>query len=348
MARSEARLVVSIWADPDFLALSGSAQRLFMFLISQPDLAHDGVIALRERRWSKSAAGMTTAQIATDLDELSTRRFVVVDEDTEELLVRSFIRRDKVYRQPNVLRAAADHLATVSSAVIKSAVAAELLRIQGAEDIPEGSKAVLDDMLEALPSPPEDPSPNPSEKGSDKGSGLRPGERGVVTAVGSASPNPVPRAPDPSPRSLAPLAPPALAPQNAETTNLELFVVTETDIVHSEPENAGQLTKQWIDYCTENNLKLTSTAIKRYGRHIKNALAQGFDAGHIKHALAQMLRDRVASRPALLDNYLIRVQQGPEMPPERLTRHQADAERRAADAGTTAAARLYDTLTRPA
>ena len=347
MARSEARLVVSIWDDPDFLALSPTAQRLFMFLISQPDLAHDGVIALRERRWSKKAAGLSVAQIEADLDELSTARFTVVDADTEELLIRSFIRRDKVYRQPNVLRAAADHLATVSSRTIKQAVAAELLRVQSADDIPEGSKPVLDGMLEALPTPPEDPSPNPSEKGSDKGSGLRPGERGVVTAVTTASPSPVPRAPDPDPQSLAPLAP-ALAPLDAEPGALELFVVTGTDIAEPEPENAGQLTKQWIDYCTANNLKLTSTAIKRYGRHIKSALAQGFEVGHIKHALAQMLRDRVASRPALLDNYLIRVQQGPELPPEKLSRHQADAERRAADAGTTAVARLYDTLTRPA
>ncbi|GIE46185.1 hypothetical protein [Actinoplanes lobatus] len=149
---------------------------------------------------------------------------------------------------------------------------------------------------------------------------------------------------------------PALASLDAEAAEpdaaapepgaVELFVVTEADMVVP-PENAGQLTKQWIDYCEANNLKLTSTAIKRYGRHIKSALAQGFEIGHIKTALAQMLRDRVASRPALLDNYLIRTQQGPEMPPERMSRHQADAERRAPE-GSTAAQQLYDTLTRPA
>lgn len=200
MARSEARLVVSIWEDPDFLALTPSAQRLFMFLISQPDLAHDGVIALRERRWSKKAAGLTVAQIQADLDELSATRFVMVDEDAEELLIRSFIRRDKVYRQPNVLRAAADHLATVSSPMIRAAVGTELNRIQTlAEDIPPGSKDVLAGMLEACGNPSGNPSPDPS----DKGSGLRPGERGVVTEVSSASPNPVPRSPAPVPRGHA-------------------------------------------------------------------------------------------------------------------------------------------------
>lgn len=337
MARSEARLVVSIWSDPDFLALTGSAQRLFMFLVSQPDLAHDGVIALRERRWSKAAAGMTTAQIAADLDELSAARFVVVDADAEELLIRSFIRRDKVYRQPNVLRAAADHIATVSSALIKIAVAAELIRVVESDDIPEGSKGVLSDMLEALPSPPEDPSPNPSDKGSDKGSGLRPGERGVVTAVSSASPNPVPRAPDPVPPSLASRAP---------TAPPELFIVG-SEVAVPEGSNAGAVTRAWVDYCTANSVKIPNSIIKRYGMHIKKALAQGASEELVKATLGAMFRDRVASRPALFDNYLIRVQQGPEMPPERLSRHQADAERRAPE-GVTATERLYDTLTRDA
>lgn len=160
---------------------------------------------------------------------------------------------------------------------------------------------------------------------------------------------------------LASLA--ALAPLDAEPTPSEpitgellqpalgeLFVVTGpagTDLAPAEPTNAGQLTRQWIDFCTTNNVKLTSTAIRRYGKHIKDALNQQFTVEHIKHALAGMLADRVVSRPALLDNYLIRIQQGPELPPERLSRHQADAERRAPE-GTNATERLYDTLTRPA
>ena len=116
----------------------------------------------------------------------------------------------------------------------------------------------------------------------------------------------------------------------------------------AETPNAGQLTRRWIDYCTENSVKLSTSVIKRYGMGVRQALADGFDDALIRRALAAMLADRVASRPSLFDSYLIRVQQGPEMPPARLTAHQADAERRAAEAGTTAAARLYDTLTRDA
>ncbi|MEV4846128.1 hypothetical protein AB0K20_23285 [Micromonospora matsumotoense] len=238
MARSEARISVTIWTDADFLALSATAQRMFMFLLSQSDLAHDGVLALRERRWSKSASGMTLADVERDLNELQAARFIVVDEDTEEMLIRSFIRRDKVYRQPNVLRAAQDHLAVVSSPTILAAIADELRRIQAADDLAEVSAAIVADMIATLPEGSANPSPNPSGNPSrqptpdsdnptpnsdsgdvpagDKGSGnpsanpsgnpsaATPGERGTVTAVRRDSPSPVPRSSDPGPRPQSP------------------------------------------------------------------------------------------------------------------------------------------------
>jgi hypothetical protein len=252
MARTEARLMVSIWEDPDFLALSATAQRMFMFLISQPDLAHDGVIPLRERRWSKKAAGLTAAQIAADLEELSATRFVVVDEETEELLVRSFIRRDKVYRQPNVLRSARDHLSTVSSPVIRDSVGAELARIQGeAEDIPEGSKGVLMGMVEAFANPSPNPSANPSDNPSPKGTGLRPGERGVVTVVSTDSPSPFPLSPSPVPREPAARAPRANARERG--TRLPDDFAVNAEMVAWARENAPNVngayeTQKFVDY----------------------------------------------------------------------------------------------------
>lgn len=279
MGRSEARLSVSIWSDPDFTARSPLAQRLYLFLVSQPDLAHDGVLALRERRWSKSAAGLTAAEVTEQLRELEDARFIVVDEDAEELLIRSFIRRDKVFRQPNVLRAAADHLEVVTSPLIRSALAAELFRIVETEELGEASTAIIRDMLEALghvwpnrtfnPSGEGSPNPsgNPSGKGSagtpgdvegsgkgsapesrdrtkpdtapaasDKTAGREgsanpsgnpsagtPGERGVVTAVSSASPIPVPPSPNPSS-----LPPPEASPKTKRGTRLpDDFTVTE-------------------------------------------------------------------------------------------------------------------------
>jgi hypothetical protein len=189
MARNEARLAVSIWSDQDFLALSPTAQRMFMFLTSQSDLAYDGVLALRVRRWSKTARGLTVAQITADLAELSAARFVVVDEDTEELLIRSFIRRDEVYRQPNILRSAARHLDSVSSSAIRSAVATELIRIQAsAEDIPKGSMDVLAELIESLGEPISEPQPEPFADPLHTTSAISQGEGRVVTEVSRDAP----------------------------------------------------------------------------------------------------------------------------------------------------------------
>src|SRR6185503_5407043 len=98
MPRSEARIFTSIWEDDDFTILPPSAQRMYLFRVSQPDLSYCGVISLRERRWSKSARGMTVDEVRANLELLSQELhggaapMIVVDEDTEEVFVRSLIR----------------------------------------------------------------------------------------------------------------------------------------------------------------------------------------------------------------------------------------------------------------
>lgn len=205
MARTEARISVEIWDDPQFLALSPAAQRMFMFLLSQRDLAHTGVLPLRDRRWAKSAAGMTLGDVESALKELAEARFVVVDEDAMELLIRSFMRGDKVYRQPQVMRAARDQLAMVTSQQIRAELAVELRRIAQFAGLHEASAQTIASMLESLGHPAHDPAGHPARtlpEGSTQGDQLRPGERGEqsVLPVGD-SPSPDPRSSDPDPRT---------------------------------------------------------------------------------------------------------------------------------------------------
>lgn len=268
MARSEARLDVEIWKDPDFLALAAGPQRTFMFLISQKDLAHTGVLALRERRWAGSAAGLTEAEVRADLIALEHARFVVVDEDTEELLVRSFIRRDKVYRQPNVLRAAADQLKLVTSVKVLLALRAELLRVVDAEDIGDASKDIVKEMLETIgnpsPSPSPSPTPNPSRNPSDMPTPGTPGVRGMVTAVTTGvSPNPDSPSRSATGRSLAAL------PDRAD-----------------EP-TAQTLLGEWLDHCRK---RPPGTVIGQVGKQIKVMLAEGIDPGDVRNGLAEWWR----------------------------------------------------------
>ncbi|MCW6003906.1 hypothetical protein K1W54_04820 [Micromonospora sp. CPCC 205371] len=207
MARSEARISVEVWEpEADFGELTSDAQWMYFFLLSQSDLAHTGALALRVRRWSRRASDLTPEDIEKRLSELEGHRYVVVDYDAEEVLIRTFIRGDKVYRQPNVLAAAREQLPLITSRRLRGALAAELRRVQQL-DMSEASMAILLDMLKALGEPILDPTEipsgtpswNPSPEGSSESSresSANPlGDRGVVTAVSSDSPVPDPRTP---------------------------------------------------------------------------------------------------------------------------------------------------------
>ena len=75
MPRTEARIFTSIWKDGDFLSLPPSAQRLYMFLLSQPELTYAGTMPLRPVRWARKAAGLSLADVERDLKELEGKAY---------------------------------------------------------------------------------------------------------------------------------------------------------------------------------------------------------------------------------------------------------------------------------
>ena len=170
MGRSHARIFTVIWDDPDFLALSGMAQRCYLMLLSQPNLGHAGVLPTTVRRWTLLCADEDEGRLRGALAELAGCRFVVIDERTEELLVRSLIRNDGVWKQPKVLAVAITEAASIRSAVLRATVAEELGRIDCTE-LPAATRpaaeALLKDLphrlvnarLEGGPHPPADPLP---------------------------------------------------------------------------------------------------------------------------------------------------------------------------------------------
>lgn len=129
MARGHGRILTSIWDDADFLALDEREQRLYLFLISQPNLNHAGLLDLTLRRWSRKARGLTSAELEKTLQALEAARFIVMDDDTEELLIRSFIRNDGVWKQPKVMGAMVSGAMEISSWRLRSALLAEMDRI---------------------------------------------------------------------------------------------------------------------------------------------------------------------------------------------------------------------------
>lgn len=129
MARDHARLRHSIWADLDFLALSESAQRVYMLALSQPGLNYCGVVPFTLRRWAQLGQDSTVRKLRESVRMLEQTRFVVVDENSEELLIRSFVKNDGIIDSPNVCRAAVKAFPGVMSALLRGVFLAELHRL---------------------------------------------------------------------------------------------------------------------------------------------------------------------------------------------------------------------------
>jgi len=129
MARDHARLDLNIWDNDDFRALSTAAKLLYLQLFSQRKLSYAGVLDLAVKRWNRPHADLDLTEMRAALAELDAARFVVIDQDTEELLVRSFIRSDELYKQPNMLRGALRVAFDIESPILRVALAAELRRL---------------------------------------------------------------------------------------------------------------------------------------------------------------------------------------------------------------------------
>lgn len=222
MARGHGRILTSIWEDADFLALDEQAQRLYLFLISQPNLNHAGLLDLTLRRWARKAAGLSVADLEDRIAALSKARFVVVDDDTEELLIRSFVRNDGVWRMPKVMGAMVSGALEISSPLLRRALLDEMDRIPLNElsDAPtkttrgEGPsiRAQVEGHIDTLRRAFGNPTPDPTRRGSATPSGTPSGTpsdtpaeggregstRGRAGAHVRAAPTPAP-APSPTP-----------------------------------------------------------------------------------------------------------------------------------------------------
>jgi hypothetical protein len=171
MAREYAPIKLAIWADDDFRALSMPAQHLYFLLLTSPSLSHCGVADWRPNRIAALIGGATTDGILEAADELVARLFILVDEDTEEVLVRSFVRHDGLMKQPKMATAMATAHAAVASTTLRGVIVHELNRLK--EDFPAihgwGSEKATEILSKATVNPFTYPLGNGSIKGIGKG-----------------------------------------------------------------------------------------------------------------------------------------------------------------------------------
>ena len=131
MARSYVKIYLSVWdTGSDFLDLTVDAQWLYWVLVSHPLLTPAGTLPLQPRKWVRRAKGMTLKRIQSALSELVDSGKVLVDEDTEELLVRTYIRYDRGWRTPNIRKSIEVSIDRIESHALRDAASRELNHAQ--------------------------------------------------------------------------------------------------------------------------------------------------------------------------------------------------------------------------
>src|SRR5699024_10157272 len=130
MAREFAKVKSAIWQDDDFRSLPPLAQHLYFVILTDPELSYCGVADWRPRRMTPKSGGWTLDDIQTAGATLTEHRLLIVDEDTEEVLVRSFLRHDGVMQHNKLCVSAATAFSAVASNTLRGVIVHELQRLQ--------------------------------------------------------------------------------------------------------------------------------------------------------------------------------------------------------------------------
>lgn len=278
MARDYARIMTAIWRNAEFRALGEVEQRLYLLLVTQPDISAAGVLPLRLRRWADMAADSSTDGLAQSLKVLEEGRFIAVDWAAEELLVRSFIRWDGGFnnpkRRPVIVCAAED----VDSRTIRRLLAVEFKRcgIPGLPDDgpPDGPPTPPSRPIDREPhsqvdslsdSPPDthskiekvDPGADPFPQVNSLSDRESPSDRVVVTYWST----------DPTTRN----------PQNSAPTARRAPAGPA-----DEPPTAQTLVGEWID---SSRKRPPAPVIGQASKAIKAMLEEGIDSDDIRTGL---------------------------------------------------------------
>lgn len=131
MARHYANIATAIWRpEDDFGDLTITAQWAYLMLVTQSDISAAGVLSLNVKRWVGRAKDGTRDAIVGAIQELQAAGKVVYDTDTEELLIRTFVKWDGGYsnrkRRPVILRAAGE----VESLALRQVLAREFAKLE--------------------------------------------------------------------------------------------------------------------------------------------------------------------------------------------------------------------------
>lgn len=153
MAREFAKILTTVWDDPQWRALTPLEQWLYLHLVSRSDLSYAGIADWRPKRIRALSSGVGVPDIELAASVLQARGYIVIDEDTEEVLVRSFHRNDGMLSQPNLGTSVAKAWRGVTSLELRGVIVHELCRLQ----LERPELAAWERLTDVLDSPAVDP-----------------------------------------------------------------------------------------------------------------------------------------------------------------------------------------------
>lgn len=129
MPRDRANIQTAIWSSPDWRALGPIEQWLYSLLLTHPGLSYAGVCDWQPKRLAMMSTGVTPNMVETAGQALQASRFIYVDEQTDEVLVRSFLRHDGLLKNPKVCVSMANDFGAVASQGIQKVLVRELQKL---------------------------------------------------------------------------------------------------------------------------------------------------------------------------------------------------------------------------
>lgn len=126
MARTHARLLCSVWDDVDYRSMGLELQGLFNALLAYPKISWCGVIDYMPRRLMRIDPALTEESLWEKLARLHNYRAIQIDTDTDELLVRTFVKHDGVMKHPNVAKAMGKAIGEMESELLRDVLMHEL------------------------------------------------------------------------------------------------------------------------------------------------------------------------------------------------------------------------------
>lgn len=206
MARDHSRIHTDIWGDDDWLDLSPGAQHLYFVLYTWPPSLCGGG-DWQPRKAAARARGWTVPDVLDAAEELVAGDFVLIDLDTEEYLLRSWIKHDGLYRVQNMAVSIANARAGLASRILRGVVVHEVAKLRKSEPkLDSWNKDAVRNMLDQKAIDPADiewssPWDSPS-----------------VSSWASSKVNPKPT-PEPSPSASSRATPSPAPSPNSQSSN---------------------------------------------------------------------------------------------------------------------------------